>query len=518
MTDQGGTTANPLLDELVTFIQHDLPGLDDGAYQLRIAQTVTDADGTPINDESLSQAYSFAVLGDRFRLKNPGAVLYSVFPPAGGSGEYTTVLPHVVFSKSTFPWSRYPTSQAPYAPPAPGQDTDADVPTWLYVLLLDQDDVAAYPSLSLTPGTATIADLFPTSLVSTSTLGSNYSYFWEAQGTTLDPGDQATDSIQVLDLPLPLFWKLAPTVADLRLMAHVREVSLTNKPTIPGISDVGEPVGTFSIVFGNRLPATERKTFAYLVSLEEMEHFLPTSEEGGAPSTGIDATKSIRLAVLASWSFYSTGQPATFVDQLLALNGGGTPAFTNLVLPYAGTSPVVRDALSMGFTPLNHDVRTGEHTVSWYRGPLAPYLVDAARVTLPVSSPDQATIFDPTTGMFDTSYSAAWTIGRLMALQDTAFSTALYTWKQGLSREVVDQVENGILSQAFGAVLQARDAVAADPAATAANARRSADAVGTGDALLTADAVPAAAPAPPRSAASRLLLGTLLSRKPPAQE
>jgi hypothetical protein len=490
MSDDGGAGAHTLLDEQVTFIQHDLPGLDDGAYQLRIAQQVTDASGAPVSDETLSQVYDFAVLGDRFRLKNPEAVLYSVFPPADASGEFTAVLPHVVFSKSTFPWSRYPTNQEPFAPPAPGQDTDADVPTWLTVLLLDEDDVAAHPSLALTPTPATVGDLFPPALVPGSTLGGGYSYFQRAKTAVLDPGDRLADPIQVLDLPLSLFWQLAPTVADLALMAHVRTVSLENKPTIPGVSDVGEPVGSFSIVFGNRLPATERKTFAYLVSLEEMEDFLPTADGAPPPGNRFDPSRPIRLAVLRSWTFYSTGQPASFVDRMMALNGASQARieapFVNLALPYAGTSPVVRDALRMGFAPLNHDLRTGEHTVSWYRGPLAPYRVEKARVTLPVSSPDQATVFDPTTGMFDASYAAAWTVGRLMALQDTGFSTALYAWKQGLSQEVVNGVENSILAEAFGTGVQV------GPSA----ARRG-------------------APQASRSAAGSLLRGAMLSLVPP---
>jgi hypothetical protein len=163
----------------------------------------------------------------------------------------------------------------------------------------------------------------------------------------------------------------------------------------------------------------------------------------------------------------------------------------------------------MGFTPLDHDLRTGENTVSWYRGPLAPYEMDAnPRVMLPVASPDQATIFDPTTGMFDASYSAAWTVGRLMALQDSAFATALYTWKQGLSQEVVSQVENGILAEAFGSVLQAVQTVSLKAAPSL-----SADGV---HADLQADVQPAAAPRAARSAAGSLLLGAMLSLVPPA--
>lgn len=444
-------------DELVTFIQHDLPGLDAGEYQLTIAQQVNDSGGKPISDDSLSQTYTFAVVGDRFRLKDPAGTLYSVFPAPNASGEFSAVLPHAVFTRSTFPWIRYPTNEEPFTPPAPGQDTDADVPTWLTVLLLDEDDAAAFPGLALPPASATLGDLYPPSLVSTSTLGSNYSYFHDATAVALAPGDQLTDTIQVLDAPLGLFWKLAPTVDDLKLMAHVRRVGLTDKATMGGVSDVGEPLGTFSIVFGNRFPQAHKKTYAYLVSLEELEDFLPTGDGTPPEGSGLDPDLSLRLAVLSSWTFYSTGEPAAFVDRVLALNGarpGEEAPYTTPRLPYAGNDPVVGPALEMGYVPLNHQVRTGEQTVSWYRGPLVPYAITEPRVRVPVASPDQATVFDPTTGMLDVSYSAAWTLGRLMALQDTGFSTALYNWRIGLTQAVVDQVENEILGETFTAVLQ----------------------------------------------------------------
>ncbi|MCB9447208.1 MAG: hypothetical protein H6585_02545 [Flavobacteriales bacterium] len=459
MTDTNNNGGSGILNEQVTYIQHDIPGLEDGEYKLSLTQEVNDSGGTAISG-AITNEYTLAVLGDRFRLKNPGDVLYSVFPDDNASGMFSTVLPHVVFTKSTFPWARYPTLETPYSPPQPGQDTDADVPTWITVLLLDDDDVAAHPTLQLPAASATMGDLFPTSLYPQSTLGDNYSYFYQATQTDeLDPGDAMSDTIQVLDIPLTLFWQIAPTIDDLKLMAHVRNVSLINKATMPGISDVGEPTGTFSVVFGNRLPNTAKKTYAYLVSLEELQDFIPTDENGGAPSgTKLDPSKNLRLAVLKTWTFYSTGENAMFVDRIQALNGapaaGTEAAQVNLRLDYNGSNPVVKGALEMGYVPLNHDVRTGEKTVSWYRGPLVPYRVDKARVKLPVASPDQAMIFDPTTGMLDESYCAAWTLGRLMALQDQAFSVSLYNWKKGLSQAVVNEAENELLSEAFVNVLQ----------------------------------------------------------------
>ncbi|MCB0628200.1 MAG: hypothetical protein KDD15_00660 [Lewinella sp.] len=445
-----------LLNEQVSFVQHFLPGLDAGEYQLDVSQQVLDADGNPVSGEAYSNSYKFGVTADRFVLSNPENVVSSVFPADNASGELSNVLPHVVFSQKTFPWVRYPTNEEPYSPPPPGTDTDADVPTWLWVMILDEDDVAAYPSLVTTPVTSKIGNLFPEAAYSGSTLEDNYSYFNDATNTNgLEPGQTTEDQIQTIDVPLDLIWQIAPTIADLEQMAHGRVVSLVNQPASPSENDPGEPLGSFSIVFGNRLPATQKKTNAYLVSLEELQDFLPDEEGGGAPSGNtFDGSKLLRLAVLKSWSFFSTGQPATFVHQLEGLNDGNTAANSNIRLEYSGSNTVVAGALNMGYVPLNEVLRTENgQTVSWYRGPLVPYEITDEFVSLPIASPDAATIFDPTTGMLDVSYAAAWTIGRMIALQDVAFSTALYNYKKSLQQQVNTSVEDQMLEETFGAAL-----------------------------------------------------------------
>ncbi len=285
-----------LLNETVTFIQHSLPGLDDGNYRLTVSQRVNDSTGAAISDDTLTNSYKFAVLGDRFSLKDPSGTVFNVFPEDNGSGEFTTVLPNVVFAKQTFPWSRFPNNKEPVPAMKPGADTDADVPTWLAVLLLDEDDLAAFPSLTLGATSATISDLFPPSIDAGSSLGDNYSYFRKAVDTSGLDTDQLTDPIQVIDVPLPLFWQVAPSLADLSLSAHVRQVSLINKPTGTGAADPGEPTGQFSIVVCNRLPQDNKKAFAFLVSLEELEDFLPTSNGAPPPGNTFNTAFSLRLA------------------------------------------------------------------------------------------------------------------------------------------------------------------------------------------------------------------------------
>ncbi|HEX4832095.1 MAG TPA: hypothetical protein VH478_13510 [Trebonia sp.] len=446
--------------ELVTFLQHRLPGLEDGRYQLTVSQRVDDAGGEPVSGEAFSRTWTFAVAGDRFRLGNPAATVASVFPASNASGEFSTALPHVVFTAPAFPWSRSPAAGPP-ARPAAGLDSEGDAATWLAVLVLDDDDVAACPGLALEPVTAVTGDLFPPAAYPASTLGAGYSYFAGATGTSgLGPGEAAGDPVQVLDVPLRLFADIAPTLADLSLSAHVRQVSVENKPMALGDQPPGDPTGTFAIVIGTRLPQPGKLSHAYLVSLEALAGYLPATSEGGTPAApGLDLARSLRLAVLQHWTFAATGEPSAFTDQLQQLNGraagGPDAACPNLRLTVPGASGPVATALAAGYVPLDHGLRTGEATVSWYRGPLSP--ADQARPgpPLPVSSPDQVLAFDPTTGMLDASLAAAWTIGRLMALQDQSYAASLYAWKKGQAQAVVDAAERQVIDAALAGLIQA---------------------------------------------------------------
>ena len=88
----------------------------------------------------------------------------------------------------------------------------------------------------------------------------------------------------------------------------------------------------------------------------------------------------------------------------------------------------------MGFAPVNHSLRNGDTTISWYRGPLVPMCVRESMTYTDISCADAALRYDPTTGMFDASYAAAWQLGRLLALQDQAFAQALFRFRTDYQR------------------------------------------------------------------------------------
>jgi hypothetical protein len=479
----------------VKFIQHNLPGLDAGEYQLTVSQKVSE------EEEPYRNQYHFAIQAPRFTL-NPNE-LYAVYPPDQTQGEYTDTLPQVVLTTQTLPWMRRPTIAEPDVQ-FPDKLHDRDIPTWLAVLSFDAEDEAAFKDsgFSAQAKSGQVRDLFFKRPTDKQPQG--YSYFYTVDNLDcssdvseldqhLEYGQSANDACNYIDIPLRLFWEIAPSIDDLKMMAHVRNVEITRKATQNGIpasrSDLSKIPGTsnFALVTGNRLPQTGKRCIVHLVSLEAVEPFLPidpaTSDEGSELSTpnsvqpenaakfDIDSNGFIRLVSLATWSFTSTGTGKRFEELLSQLapkntvsdgkNVSAAPEDFSLGLPVspvqendAAETKQVKNALLLGYTALTHHTRDAGNTVSWYRGPLLPYLVKTDTLPPFFSSADAATIYNPDTGIFDISYAAAWQIGQLLALQDKHFSVALYNWRRDNLRGVVAQMETLLMQQTLDNVQQ----------------------------------------------------------------
>jgi hypothetical protein len=392
----------------VRFTQHHLPAMEAGQYRLRVEQTLATAAG---DTETFATSSLFWVGGERFRL-DPDEI-DSVFPPPNTNGDYNNVLPHVVLSRPMLPWERSPTKGlAPHS-------ARGDVAPWLALLVFDDSDPA--PKLQ----SLTIGDLRnpPTGIIS-------------YPMARVEPGEVDTAPCQVLDIDAALFARIAPALADLPWLASVR--SLTALAPGPGPDPAAEAAG-FSVVVANRLPNMGTLTTAHLVSLEGMAEHLPG---GDAPAAG-----TVRLASLYSWRFQALAETRSFEAVFEAVGKDvapiGLPA-----LPGASGNRDVGGALALGYVGLDHALRDGGRTVSWYRGPLSPIAVRRTMPPfLPIGSADAALRYDPTLGMFDASYAAAWQLGRLIALQSKDFSTRLFAWKHSLRRAVTDQAEHDLLDQ-----------------------------------------------------------------------
>ncbi|MGH3191829.1 MAG: hypothetical protein ACRDPY_01520 [Streptosporangiaceae bacterium] len=81
---------------------------------------------------------------------------------------------------------------------------------------------------------------------------------------------------------------------------------------------------------------------------------------------------------------------------------------------------------------MTHDFRDGGQTFSWYRGPLIPYLlglvVNADQSDPVFRTADSLLRYDPASGLFDTSYAAAFELGWLLALQSEGFVVSLRSY------------------------------------------------------------------------------------------
>jgi hypothetical protein len=532
MTDSqnGSRSADvQLFSKKASFIQHSLPGLEAGTYQISVQQAFQDSAGKTITPSQLTAiTRTFGVQGVRYSL--PSNVVHSVFPPALSAGGFSNSLAHVVLEQEKLPWIR-----SPYMPgkePAlqernyvatyggsPHKITyDDDKATWLAVLLVTPSDLAGQqPDRMVVQGLA--SDLLPNSLKMSNTKGaavqgtlpsngySIFSYALEAgeapDGGIVDPGvgDTPDEACSYIDLPVALFVKLAPSMADLEMTAHVRAVQMDSKAVQD--TDSVETEQSYSLIVGNRLPETLPPTeippvaqalpavgrnVALLVSLENMQMALRGQPGGSYFDTHVanQADGFVRLIVLYQWSFASWNDSSFEFEQILkGLNGrdptapNNGPRVPNPLMrrpnppDYStGTDDqkIVQDMLELGYTPLNHltrvpDVENTEtetiQTVSWYRGPLAPFAstpqlsflsgssdASANQESL-IFSADELLRFDPNVGLYDTSYAAAWQLGRLISLQDRSFSVALYRWKKGVEHQFRMMLEEQVLLQDY---------------------------------------------------------------------
>lgn len=434
-------------DGTVTFVQHHKPPLHSGSYEIVVTQTIATteiATAKKIPGSAFSARRHFTVAGDRFSL-DPQSIL-ALFPAEGSVGDHALALPHIALGRSTLPWERKADGASPDAP-------------WLALLLLDDGEqlggvlekrtflrayqagdgealwaylarpdvgwlrtLAAQPdsAVVISPGRRAAPKLAGTfagrdeqvaaiagracapanrtlaSLLAPSADG----VFWP--GVALEAGQRATDTAMVIDLPKHLLDRILPSASELPYLAHVR----------------AGPGGDQAVIVGNRMPRPSGTSTAYLVSLEGR------FSGGALDAPGAGPDDLVRLVCLKSWRFGCAGGTQHIAALLSALDYA-QPA---LRLP-PESMPGVETYLAAGSVPLPHTFRQGTRAISWYHGPLGTG-EHRRDVVLPVRAADELLHYDLAHGIFDVSYAAAWEIGRLLALQDKAFSTGLFVWKR----------------------------------------------------------------------------------------
>jgi hypothetical protein len=382
--------------------------LEAGNYKVVVQQTVAELQGAPVPAAPFTSVdFEFVVSGPRFAL-NP-ADIYSVYPPEGATGEFDRSLPHIVFGRPTIPWERKLATASP------------DHQPWMALLLFSPED--GIPKIEPRKVRNLIKELPPDVAGPRNLVHEDY---------------ELDDPCNTIDLDAEVFHRVAPSLADLDYLAHVRRVDTDKKETSSFLTD-----GSFSVVIGNRFPKAKEaqggdpiENSAVLVSLEGMQDFLPVPGKQSQRSV-----KTLRLAVLASWGFHCE-KARDFKKSIKDLNDPLLPL--RLSLPPDGATDAlkyVRAAFSRGYTALNHHTRLGEKTFSWYRGPLVPVDIEVQSRYEFNAVPDGLVRFDNEKGIIDLTYAGAAQLGRLLGLQDRAFAQSLSTWRTETQRQIKARLE-----------------------------------------------------------------------------
>ena len=377
----------------VKFLEHHRPGLTPGDYEIAVNQEIDVEIKGVHQSHTFTKEQKFTVAGERFEFKPTD--VEAVFPPDGNLGDHSNVFPHIILNRSTLPWERV----------ADVERAQAGVP-WMALLLFDADEKPKVQSL-------TLAELKKGGVEK-----------FQPQPLILEKGQHDDDVVTVIDVPATRLKEIMPTAEELVLLAHVRF------GTNPAGESNGEEV---AVVISNRLPQRGKTSFAYLVSLEKRLR--------NGILEGMDGDGMIRLVSLQSWSFACEDHKKDFKELLRDLNKTSGPPATLRLPRVASSTETLETFLSKGYVVLPHHFRHGDQTASWFHGPLIAGAIKNPHMELPARTADALVRYDPDLSMFDVSYSAAWELGRLLALQDKEFSTSLYQWKRERAQGAAQQTQ-----------------------------------------------------------------------------
>jgi hypothetical protein len=222
------------------------------------------------------------------RFTMPTDQILSSFPPANAEGAFGDRLPQIVLKRRTLPWERNP---------AGGGDVNPQGTPWLALVVVAE-------------GEAELSSTAPVGECITA-------------GTVLhQPQDKDVEQSVYLAVTETVVKKIFPTVQDLPLLTHVREVDVDDTELVGGDDD-----GWLAVVLANRLPVfdtaggTPVRYMACLVNVEGQLAALPK------PQPAVDR---FVWGLAQDWSALATLQSSGHLDAMamgqLAIDASKLPA------------------------------------------------------------------------------------------------------------------------------------------------------------------------------------------------
>lgn len=435
------------------------PALEAGTYGVDVRQNIsaTGPDGN-LQKLPLKSIQNFTVVAPRFTL--PDGSIHSTYP-SQGHGDKIETLPHVVLNDAHLPWERVASTKVE-------PDAARNRVPWLAVLVFTPEELKLPAAAIDGPNnifqhTQNLAK--PVKQNATLAINMTISDIW-ATDNTITPIPNSTDpavssaSTDVIFLQPSLFTALFTTydttgtpvkdqrsadVSRYKFLAHVREINTEGMAE----SGVGDGTGLFSIVVSHRvgpLNITQPTTVVvHLVSIEDVESMaLPLAA----------STQFVALSSLYSWTYICL--PPSSMNVFDTFQGIGNSvsvlrAPQNIIDQAAKSpgpvGPRVVQRLMDGYSMTKYRTETGELTVSLTHGPFTPTTV---KYPLPNwnSSSNFGTdlqILDQQVGLMDITYSAAWQLGKTLAMADQSFTAALSRLRTQIYSKAMNKAKTEIL-------------------------------------------------------------------------
>lgn len=400
-------------EDTLTFYSSIQPTLPDGTYTITVTQSLNNAEFTnKQTPNTFTSSYIFQPHRPRFVI--PTTAIPHRYPPAHRCGIYGRYLPYIMFSPPSFPWDN-------------GTANGTAYPN-MVLLVLKKNELVLPNSLKRYQLSETRA----ITLTMQTSLSTN-------DATIQQPhiqlnGDENDLLAQHVYLPISKHQALVPTTKVLPYLAHCREEKANGNSS------------TYAVLFSDRLPQPEKKAdsttepTAYYVHLVSLLGWLQ-------PCNPTATAQYAHLISLASWSFISIPeQGETFKEAIQAIVKN-TSNDNKLTLSTAETKEALPQ-LAAGYTPLLYHPASGDHLLSWYRGPLTPLPITPISLTDTLMTPSYIRAssglmsYDKTTGLLDVTYACAWQLGRSLALENRQFSETLLQYRQQLRQTATPKVSH----------------------------------------------------------------------------
>jgi hypothetical protein len=429
------------------------PSLRAGVYEIAVSHDVVIPNGAK---KTLKSGKKFHVVGPRFSLEEGDVV--GKYPPQG-HGDHSTILPHVILGDPHLPWARLGTTK--------NVTDDRNSVPWLALLVFTQAELEVGAEILGEKGEQdptgavdglTFGDIF--NLQSKGTIACPFSEFDEE---TIDKASTARFIFVPNDIFRPLFSEYdpdglpkdgeKPDTSRYKFLAHVRKINTEGLPEHVAGEDEAK---LFSLVLAHRtapLDLKETTSIAiHLVSIENVENLVKYPLKAG----------HVGMASLHSWT-YSCFAAGTITLQERLRNLGET---LNVLRPAdsvinalgdgdipAATAERLKQRARDGFTLLRYRVQTGDETIAFTRSPFVPGNVQYPIPNLvgqSLSSGTDLQVLDQHLGIMDITYSAAWQLGKTLAIADRAFTSALVRIRTVMAKESLRRAKIEVVRQNSG--------------------------------------------------------------------